>query len=206
MRDAIYSGRIKPGERLVERQLAKEFATSRVPLRESLLRLMTEGLVRRSPRRVSFVEDLTADDVEEIWLMRKTLEPVAAGLAAARQDRKSIQKLYRLADRMADALARGNDRLSAELDLEFHRTVVEATGSGRLIRAYDLSHVPMLMSKLAGERGNPEVLRRQHLNYSAVIDRGDAAAAERLAREHVEQISRRLTKDLAAEADQESLR
>jgi len=192
LRDAIYSGRIKPGARLVERRLAEEFQTSRVPLRESLLRLTTEGLVRRSPRRTSYVEDLTAEDVAEIWLMRQTLEPAAARLAAAKSDKSFIAKLHRLADKMADQLQRGRRAASAESDLEFHRTIVESCGSARLLRAYDLSHVPMLMSRLKGERGNPDILRRQHHEYACLLEEGDGDAAERYAREHVVDIAGRM--------------
>lgn len=192
LRDAIYSGRIKPGARLVERRLAEEFQTSRVPLRESLLRLTTEGLVRRSPRRTSYVEDLTAEDVSEIWLMRQTLEPAAARLAAAKTDKKFTVKLHRLADRMADQLQRGRRAASAESDLEFHRTIVESCGSARLLRAYDLSHVPMLMSKLQGERGNPDVLRRQHHEYAALLADENADAAELYARRHVIDVADRM--------------
>lgn len=57
LRRAIYAGKIKPGEKLVERRLAREFAISRGPLRESLVRLMSEGLVRRAPRRACYVEE-----------------------------------------------------------------------------------------------------------------------------------------------------
>lgn len=192
LRDAIYSGRIKPGSPLVERRLAEEFKTSRVPLRESLLRLMSEGLVRRNHRRTSYVEDLSAADVAEIWLMRQTLEPVAARLAAANANKPFIARLHELADRMADQLERGRLAASAETDLEFHRTIVEASGSPRLVRAYDLSHVPMLMTRLKSRRGNPAILRRQHHNYADILASGNAAAAEKCARCHVEEIADRM--------------
>lgn len=192
LRDAIYSGRIKPGAPLVERRLAEEFQTSRVPLRESLLRLMSEGLVRRNHRQTTYVEDLSAADVAEIWLMRQTLEPVAARLAVAKVDQKLIAKLHKLADRMADQLERGRLTASAQTDLEFHRTIVEASGSPRLVRAYDLSHVPMLMSRLTSERGRPAILRRQHHDYADTLAAGNAAAAENYARSHVEEVADRM--------------
>jgi DNA-binding GntR family transcriptional regulator len=192
LRDAIYSGRIKPGTRLVERRLAEEFQTSRVPLRESLLRLMSEGLVRRNHRQTSYVEDLTADDVSEIWLMRETLEPVAARFAAARPEKGFIATLHTLADRMADQLARGRLAASAQFDLTFHRAIVEASGSPRLVRAYDLSHVPMLMTRLKDGRGDPATLRRQHHDYADILAGGDAAAAEDYARTHVTEVAERM--------------
>jgi DNA-binding GntR family transcriptional regulator len=197
LRQAIYSGEIKPGEKLVERQLAEQFDTSRVPLRESLLRLMSEGLVRRTPRKTSYVDELTADDVAEIWLMRQTLEPLAARLAALRPNRTFVKRLFKLADRMADELQRGCRKVSAGSDLEFHRLVVEASQAPRLIRAYDQCHVPMLMSRL--EEGDhpelPEALRRQHWKYVELIERGDADGVERYARDHVIEVAQRWRKD-----------
>jgi DNA-binding GntR family transcriptional regulator len=197
LRDAIYSGRIKPGTPLVERRLAEKFKTSRVPLRESLLRLMSEGLVRRSHRQTSYVEDLSAADVAEIWMMRHTLEPVAARLAAARPDPVVIAKLHTLADRMANELEKGRLAASAETDLLFHRTIVECCGSPRLVRAYDLSHVPMLMTRLKEGRGNPDVLRRQHHQYAENIAIGNEAAAEEYARFHVSEVAGRMPSGVA---------
>lgn len=198
LRQAIYSGEIKPGEKLVERQLAEQFDTSRVPLRESLLRLMSEGLVRRTPRKTSYVDELTADDVAEIWLMRQALEPLAARLAALRPDRSFVKRLFELADRMADELQRGRHKSSAGSDLEFHRLVVEASQSPRLIRAYDLCHVPMLMSRLEVELNPPELpetLRRQHRKYVELIERGDADGVERYAKDHVIEVATRWQND-----------
>lgn len=193
LREAIYSGQLKPGQKLVERQLALKFATSRVPLRESLLRLVSEGLVRHTPGRTSFVEDLTADDVQEIWLMRRTLEPVAARLVAQGSQRRSVAKrLLLLADRMAKYLRADQDARSAECDLEFHLTIIEATKSPRLVRAYELSHVPMLMSRLTGERGEPDELLQQHVEYARLIEQGTPDAAEQYARWHVIEIADRM--------------
>lgn len=193
LRDAIYSGALKPGEKLVERQLAQKFATSRVPLRESLLRLSSEGLVRHAPGCTSFVEDLTPADVEEIWLMRRTLEPVAARFAAQSSQRRSVaRRLLSLADRMAKYLRANQDARSAECDLEFHRTVMEASKLPRLIRAYELSHVPMLMSRLVSERGEPDQLFEQHQEYSRLIKQGAADAAEQYARWHVIEVADRM--------------
>ncbi len=194
LRDAIYSGLLKPGQKLVERQLALKFATSRVPLRESLMRLMSEGLVRRAHGRTSFVEDLTADDVQEIWLMRRTLEPVGARLATESSRHRSVaRRLLSLTDRMTKYLRANQVARSAECDLEFHRTLIEASKSPRLIRAYELSHVPMLMSRLTGERGKPDLLWQQHHDYARLIEQGAADAAEEYARQHVVEIADRMS-------------
>jgi len=201
LQSAIYSGRIRPGDKLVERKLAEEFQTSRVPLRESLARLVSEGLIRRVPGETCYVEDLTMADVREIWLMRSLLEPAAARFAAERAERGVVERLLELADRMADELQQGHDEASATLDLEFHRVMVNASRSPRLIRAYDLTHVPMLMSRLIRIQDAAEELREQHQKYALLIGKGDAAGAEQFAREHVAEVSLLFSGDGKSKAD-----
>jgi DNA-binding GntR family transcriptional regulator len=191
LRRPTYTGQIKPGEKLVERRLAEEFETSRGPLRESLLRLTSEGLVRRSPRRTSYVDELTLADARDIYLMRLTLEPVAARLAALRPKRSFVRRLLTLTDRMARQVEQEQPVESAETDFEFHRQIVEASESERLLRAYDQSHVPMLISQMSPQWGNPEGLREIHLEIVQFIKDGAADEAEQAARQHVEQAMNR---------------
>lgn len=186
LRRAIYTGKIKPGEKLVERRLAEEFETSRGPLRESLLRLTSEGLLRQHPRRTCYVGELTSKDVDDIYLMRLTLEPMATRLAAAKPNRRLINKLNKLVDRLVTSHVRGKTIDSAEADFEFHREIVLASGSPRLIRAYDLSHVPMLISLLSEHWGKPEILRAIHVELIDRIREGAVDEAEAAARRHVE--------------------
>jgi DNA-binding GntR family transcriptional regulator len=186
LRRAIYTGKIKPGEKLVERRLAREFATSRGPLRESLLRLMSEGLVRRSPRRTCYVEELTLQDVYDIYLMRLTLEPTATRLAARAHNRELVRKLEKIVQRLATCVERGRTDESAEADYDFHREIVLASGSPRLIRAYDVAHVPMLISQLSAHWGRADVLRDLHLELVSLLRAGAADEAEAAARVHVE--------------------
>jgi DNA-binding GntR family transcriptional regulator len=150
------------------------------------------------PGCTTYVEDLTAEDIQEVWLMRLTLEPVAAALAAAHPQPELILRLYRLADRMAEERERGCLEACAECDLEFHRSVVQATCSPRLIRAYDLSHVPMVMSRLPSHHISAEALRLKHCEYTLMIERSDIVGARRIALEHVDLIPGRMSaKNLA---------
>ncbi|MFA9480484.1 GntR family transcriptional regulator, partial [Phycisphaerales bacterium AB-hyl4] len=71
----IYRGQLTPGQRLVEMDLAHRVGTSRIPLRESLRRLESEGLVRSIPHKATFVAELTPADIREILFMRRLLEP-----------------------------------------------------------------------------------------------------------------------------------
>lgn len=191
LRHAIYTGRIKPGEKLVERRLAAEFETGRGPLRESLLRLIGEGLVHRSPRRASYVQELTVCNIRDIYVLRLAIEPTAARQAATHPQRIFIKQLKLLVDRMAQEMEQGHQLASAEADFEFHRMIVEASRSQRLIRAYHLAHVPMLISQRSPEWGKPEALRDIHLEIVNLIESGASDEAEAAVRRHVERASRR---------------
>lgn len=184
LRDAIYSHQIKPGEKLRERQLALRFKTSRVPLRESILRLASEGLITRAHKQSSFVQDCTDEDVREIWIMRRLLEPQAARLAAEQRDRSFVAKLYLLADRMGRQLEQKRRSQAIRSDNEFHRVIVEHSGCKLLLRSYDLLHIPVRL-RLPIQWPVPDQIRKQHRNYARIIEQGDADRAEQVARAHV---------------------
>src|ERR1035441_178942 len=83
LKNMIYCGRLRPGQRLLEVDLSRSLSISRIPLRECLVRLESEGLVRRVPNSATFVENFSRVDVLEMYSMRMALEPLAACLAAS---------------------------------------------------------------------------------------------------------------------------
>ncbi len=140
---AIVAGRLKPGERLTELQLSRDFGTSRAPVREAARLLESQGLVTFSPRRGFFVRTLTANDLREIYELRIGLELHAAALALDRIEarkvaalERQIEKLYRLADR-------GSIEEQIFEDFNFHRMLCAAAGNARLLRVYDELAVEM---------------------------------------------------------------
>src|SRR6185436_5207292 len=98
LKSMIYTGRLKPGQRLVERDLSRSFSVSRVPLRECLIRLESEGLVRKVAKTAKFVEDFSAKDVLEIYSMRLLIEPLAARLAAQKRTPALIRQLRKFCE------------------------------------------------------------------------------------------------------------
>src|SRR3954453_21872928 len=98
LRDRIIAGRLQPGHRLVERDLATEFGVSRVPVREAIRILVGEGFVEAlSPRRI-VVKELSRRDVEELFDVREALEVLATRLAAQQADRTGLRELERLVE------------------------------------------------------------------------------------------------------------
>src|SRR5476651_96368 len=127
IRSRILDGTLKPGERLVEDRLSVELGVSRVPVREALLGLSREGLVRLEPRRGASVAEVTPKIVDELVEVRALLEGLNARLAARRHDPEIVALLR-------DTLKRGNaaakDATQEELsrlNAEFHERLTEAS-------------------------------------------------------------------------------
>jgi DNA-binding GntR family transcriptional regulator len=189
LKESIYRGRLRPGHRIVERDLARRMGVSRIPLRESLVRLETEGLVRSVPYSATFVEDLSPVDVLEIYSMRLLLEPLATRLAAAKGEPALVEKLKRLCEQMTHDTTAANAARLDRTDYRFHHAIVAGSGHKRLIRAYDGAHI-----RIIGPRTNfadvlrqpPDSTAREHMKIVQYIERRDPDRAEKCAREAVQ--------------------
>jgi DNA-binding GntR family transcriptional regulator len=199
LKNKITRGHLQPGQRLVERDLSRELAVSRIPLRESLVRLECEGLVRSVPNSATYVEDFSAMDVLEMYSMRLLLEPFAARLAA-KEDRLALaRKLKSICGQMTAHSKRGNWAGLDEADYEFHHAIVAASGHSRLIRAYETSHI-----QVTGIRRSytllkdlpPQTTAAEHQTIVQYIRAGDADRAERACYDHVHQSMRCLEEHL----------
>jgi DNA-binding GntR family transcriptional regulator len=120
LREAIHSGRLAPGARLVERQLSTELGVSHIPIREALARLADEGLVERQPRRGSRVRALTAAELDEISGLRVLLEQFVVVRVQERLTVRSEAELRRLVESMIQAADKGDGLRLFELDRRFH--------------------------------------------------------------------------------------
>ena len=184
----IYDGRLNPGQRLLERELSQDFAASRVPLPEPLLRLESEGLVGKVVNSAPFVEDFSVEDVLETYLMRLALESPAAHLAAVNHCSSIIGGLQRLCQRMTRSAEAGDLEKFDSADYQFHLGIVEASMNRRLTGAYNLSHI-QVTEALGGLRALKRLLAdttaSEHGRVIYAIDTGDGEAAERATYQHV---------------------
>lgn len=134
LREAILAGRYRPGERLVERDLADELAISRAPVREALWLLAKDGLVTLTPHRGAVVSAVSAELVIDAFAVRVLLEGMAARLATARMGPEEWSRMDRLIEEMDEAgrhQAQGppgtrDARPLVDQDLEFHRVLTGA--------------------------------------------------------------------------------
>lgn len=135
LRQAIWDGRLRPGQRLNEQWIARDLGVSRPPLREAIRVLEQEGLVESQPRRGTFVTNLSGGDIMEIYVLRCALEGTAAKTLAASAPDEVLDALEAHLD--AVPLAATSMQQVIEHDLAFHRLLVHASGNGRLAQMWD---------------------------------------------------------------------
>ncbi|HEX3785156.1 MAG TPA: GntR family transcriptional regulator [Pseudonocardiaceae bacterium] len=132
LREAIISGRYKAGERLVEDTLAEEYGVSRVPVREALRRLETEGFVTLTPYRGATVSTGLGRDSLELMQVRRALEVMAARLAAEIRGGDVAAELAAVVERGREAAHSHRMNALPPLIMEFHELVAHASGNQQL--------------------------------------------------------------------------
>ncbi|MGW4057996.1 GntR family transcriptional regulator [Amycolatopsis sp. NPDC004747] len=190
LRERILTGRLRPGDRLVERELAEDLGVSRVPVREAIRSLEAEGfLVVQSPRRV-VVRQLARVDVEELFDVREALEGLAAGLAAARAGAAELKRLERALADAARATARGDAARITVLNSRFHDEIVAIAGNALLSTM--LQPLEGRLRWLTSQNEHWAELLDEHRRLYEAIASGDAERAKASAVEHV-RVNREVT-------------
>jgi transcriptional regulator, GntR family len=132
MRDAIISGILKPGERLMEIQLAEEMGVSRTPVREAIRKLELEAFVIMVPRKGAYVAGVSHKDVADVFEIRTALEGLAAGLAAERITADEIEEMERVL-LFADGEEKDLEKI-VQRDTDFHDLLYKASRNNRLLQ------------------------------------------------------------------------
>ncbi|MDO4344378.1 MAG: GntR family transcriptional regulator [Eubacteriales bacterium] len=132
LRRAILKGELKPGERLMEIQLAQRLGVSRTPVREAIRKLELEGLVLMIPRRGAVVAEITVQDLEDVLEVRAALEELAARRACENITDEELRELKRAANDFKRALESRDLLACVETDVAFHEIICRAAGNRRL--------------------------------------------------------------------------
>lgn len=133
LREAIRTGILQPGERLMEIKLAEELGVSRTPVREAIRKLELEGYVIMMPRRGTYVANLSIRDVNEVFEIRTSLDSLASGLAAERITEEELERLERLLVMIGEYIEQNDMEKIVETDTEFHDILYQASRNSRLI-------------------------------------------------------------------------
>jgi DNA-binding GntR family transcriptional regulator len=136
IREAIRKGKLKPGDRLVEMQLADEMQISRFPIREALRYLEKEGLVETKPFKGTYVAQLTERDMEELYSLRSAIEEFAIRILIKHIDAEKIAKFESISQSMQQASKNEDlDKLISE-DFRFHQTICELSNHRKLLEVW----------------------------------------------------------------------
>jgi DNA-binding GntR family transcriptional regulator len=134
LREAILTGQLKPGERLMEISLANRLGVSRTPIREAIRKLELEGLVIMVPRKGAKVASITERELNDVLEVRMGLEELAIKLACSRMGNESIERLKEISDRFASFMETDDLTALAQADVEFHETIYSGTNNRRLVQ------------------------------------------------------------------------
>lgn len=133
LRSLILTGKIKPGTRMMEIELAEDMGVSRTPIREAIRKLEKEGLVVIEPRKGAYASEVSVKDMEDILEVRANLEGLAAYLAAERMTDSEKKALEEIKQRFKQAVAEGNMSDMISYDTKFHHMIVESSRNNHLI-------------------------------------------------------------------------
>lgn len=182
--EAIDSHVYKPGDRLVESDLAERFGVSRTPIREALQRLETQSLLTRDGRSL-IVASLDHTQMAELYVVRGELEGLAARLAARHATPEETRVLRDMLD--ADRKLLGDPGAMSRANKRFHKQIHLASHNRFLIQQLDLVHRSMALlatTSLAAE-GRGEDALAEHAAIVDAIAAGDGDAADQALREHI---------------------
>jgi DNA-binding GntR family transcriptional regulator len=188
--ELIIQGKIKPGEKLVEKDLSQKFSVSRSPLRECFRILESEGLITINPRKGAYVRDFSRKDVEDVSLVRATLEALAAKLAVQNITEKEIAILDDLVTKMDEAITRGEAKSFYELNTLYHNIIIKASNNGVLEKTLKTLRKGIWLRITFLYFYSPLALNLSNGNHKGIVEafiRKDPVTVERLIEEHIEQ-------------------
>lgn len=134
LRQAILRGELKPGERLMEIQLANKLGVSRTPIREAIRKLELEGLVLMIPRKGAEVAEITEKSLRDVLEVRRALEELSVQLACEKITKEEIRELERVAKEFQQVVKSSDITEIAEVDVRFHDIIYTATDNQKLIQ------------------------------------------------------------------------
>ena len=190
LRRAIQDGRIAPGQRLVEEELAQQFQMSRGPVRDALKVLENERLVARYANRGTFVAELTLRDAEEIYSLRQALEAVAIEYAIKSASDEQVAELDRIVQRMAALREQDYTPVqTTDIDLEFHDALCQISGHSRVLAAWSAQRAQVRILIMTHRTTHPDDFRKLAVDYHGqlvdAIRRRDAKLASGLLHVHL---------------------
>ncbi len=201
LRSAILTGKLKPGERLMEVHLANQLGVSRTPIREAIRKLELEGLVIMIPRRGAEVARITEKSMKDVLEVRRALDALSVELACERISREDMERLHK-ACQVFEQATKGKDASEiARSDVALHDIIVEATGNQRLAQLVNNLSEQMYRYRfvyiMEGREYDKLVAEHREI-YEGILNR-DKERACRAARLHIDNQEKAIIKQIRME-------
>lgn len=188
LREAILRGELKPGERLMEIQLANKLGVSRTPIREAIRKLELEGLVLMIPRKGAEVAQITEKSLRDVLEVRRALENLAVQLACLRMSPQTLAGLKAAARAFEEILGGEDVTAVAEADVAFHDVIYMATDNQRLISL--LNNLREQMYRYRVEYLKKKECHKQllweHQEIIRAIEAGEIDVATKITEQHID--------------------
>jgi len=182
--EAIDIGTYRPGDRLVESELAERFGVSRTPVREALQRLETQSLLSRDGRSL-IVASLDHNQMSELYVVRRELEGLAASLAAQHATAEEVRILRDMVE--ADNALVNDPPALARANRRFHTQIHLASHNRYLVQQLDLVHrtMALMATTSLSAQGRTRIAQEEHDRIVRAIEAKDEAAAGQALRDHI---------------------
>lgn len=184
LRQAILTGELKPGERLMEIHLADRLGVSRTPIREAIRKLELEGLVTMIPRRGAEVAQITEKSMKDVLEVRRALDALCVELACDRITDGELENLRQARDTFEGAVKTKDAKKIAQADVALHDIIVRATGNQRLIQLVNNLSEQMYRYRfeyIKDSSQHQNLIEEHRIIYQSIVskDKETAAAAAR---------------------------
>ena len=188
LRDAILTGKLVPGERLMENQLAEKLGVSRTPVREALRMLELENLVELVPRKGAQVLDMSEKDIVNILEVRSALEGLATSVACKKMTKEDLQQLKNMEVDFEKAVAENDVEHFVDIDEDFHDLIFAATENDKLINIFRNLRIQLYRYRMAQAKNNEtsmSTIVAHHRSIIRAIENHDAEEGASIAQGHI---------------------
>jgi DNA-binding GntR family transcriptional regulator len=184
----IASGKLPPGARIIQEQIAQELGVSRQPVQQALLVLRNIGVLREAPGRGLQVAPLDLEHVRDMYDMRAVVEGLAFRKAAERNATRAAAEGPQLIAAGREAVEAGDVARMIQADMAFHAFIYELSGNPMVAPAMEThwTNTQRVMGEVLMRDERPRDIWRQHEELLEAVIAGKGARAEKLAREHIE--------------------
>lgn len=187
LREAILKGELKPGERLMELQLASKLGVSRTPIREAIRMLEQEGLAVTLPRKGAEVAKMTEKDMEDVLQIRESLDELAVQAACDKITGQQLADLELVMENFENAVQAEDLTKIVEFDVAFHDLIYEATDNPKLVAILNnlREQIYRYRVEYLKEKHNYPTLVKEHKEIVTALKKRDKSSVTDAMRDHI---------------------